>query len=62
MRENTFVAVHLGGTEIVEREYSKNLSIMFDNDVNFEKHVFNRVSSVYKKLKSLYAHKSLCFY
>lgn len=59
MRENTFVTVHINGTEIVEKEYSKNLGIMFDNNLNFEKHVSNRISSVYMKLKSLYAFKSL---
>ena len=59
MRENSFVTVHINGTEIVEKEYSKNLGIMFDNNLNFEKHVSNRISSVYMKLKSLYAFKSL---
>ena len=53
------VTVHINGTKIVEKEYSKNLVIMFDNNINFVKHVSNRISSVYLKLTSLYAYTSL---
>ena len=49
-----FTTVHINNTEIPQKEYAKNLGVIFDDSLNFERHVTSKLSILYMKLKALY--------
>jgi len=51
---NNFVTLHVGNTPLPLVEESRNLGVIFDSQLNFEKHVDKKLALIYYKLKSLY--------
>lgn len=52
-----FSTVHINNIEIPQKEYAKNLGVILDDRLNFERHVTNKLSILYMKLKALYKFK-----
>ena len=52
-----FTTVHINNVEIPQEEHLKNLGVTLDSNLNFEKHVINKLGILYIKMKALYKYK-----